>query len=485
MSVLLALVIALPFLGAALSAMARRKLWFQRVVGITSTTGVLILAGILLHEADRNGPVVSELGGWGSPLGISLVVDRFSGLLLVASAVMVLAVLIYSISQLGRDVLDWWFHPKYLGLVTGVAIALTTSDLFSLFVGFEVLLIASYTLLTVRSGARQVRSTMTYVVVNMVASVLFLVAVALAYGTTGTLDMADMSQRLEVANPALSTALSMITLVVFGTKAALFPLYMWLPDSYPTAPAPVTALFAGLLTKVGVYSIFRTQTLIFDADSTLLLAMAGATMAFGVIGAVAQRDVKRILSFHIISQIGYMVMGLGLASAIGVAAGIAYVVNQIIVKTGLFLVAGEIEAENGDPALGAGGGLLERRPGLAVAFAVLALSLAGVPPTAGFVLKYALVREAIGAGHAVVAIVAVVVSLLTLFSMLKIWSGVFWGEPDGEGPGARIGMRVVTASVAALSITLAVWANGFFDLSSRAADELTAADSYVIAVLEG
>jgi multicomponent Na+:H+ antiporter subunit D len=296
--------------------------------------------------------------------------------------------------------------------------------------------------------------------------------------------MADISQRLEAANPALSTALSMITLVVFGTKAALFPLYMWLPDSYPTAPAPVTALFAGLLTKVGVYSIFRTQTLMFDAESSLLLAVAGATMFFGVIGAVSQRDVKRILSFHIISQIGYMVMGLGLASAIGIAAGIAYVVNQIIVKTGLFLVAGEIEAENGDSGLGAGDGLMERRPGLAVAFAVLALSLAGVPPTAGFVLKYALIREAIGAGHVVVAVVAVFVSLLTLFSMLKIWSGIFWGEPAGSGPGARIGMRVVTVSVAALSLTLAVWANGFFELSSRAADELASANSYVMAVLE-
>lgn len=484
MSVALSLVVAIPLLGAAVSAMARRNIAIQRVVGILSTGGVLLLSAILLLEADRGGPVVSALGGWGSPIGISLVVDRFSALLLVASAIMVLAVLVYSISQLGRDVLDWWFHPKYLALTTGVAIALTTADLFSLFVGFEVLLIASYTLLTVRSGSRQVRSTMTYVVVNMVASALFLIAVSLAYGVTGTLDMADMAGRLERVDPDLSTALSAMTLVVFGIKAALFPLYMWLPDSYPTAPAPVTALFAGLLTKVGVYAIFRTQTLVFDAGSDLLLVVAGATMFLGVVGAMAQRDVKRILSFHIISQIGYMIMGLGLASALGVAAGIAYVVNQIIVKTGLFLVAGEIEFENGDSGLDAGGGLAERRPWLALSFGLLALSLAGAPPFAGFVLKYALVREAISLGHWLVAGVALFVSFLTLFSMLKIWAGVFWGEPAGDGGRARLGMRAATASVAALSVFVAVWAGGLVDLSTRASVEIADPLVYATAVLE-
>jgi multicomponent Na+:H+ antiporter subunit D len=200
---------------------------------------------------------------------------------------------------------------------------------------------------------------------------------------------------------------------------------------------------------------------------------------------MAQRDVKRILSFHIISQIGYMIMGLGLMSSLGIAAGIAYIVNQIIVKTGLFLVAGEVEAENGDSALGAGGGLMERRPGLAAGFAVLALSLAGVPPMAGFVLKYALVKEAVALGYGAVAAVALVVSFLTLFSMIKIWTGVFWGDPDGKGSGARTGMRLVTGSVAVLSLGVAFWISDLVELSTRASFELADASVYVAAVLGG
>ncbi len=471
MNSVLPLVIAIPLLGAAASSVFHRRLGLQRIVGVVAVASVLALSLVLIAEVGDTA-LTARLGGWPTPVGITLVVDRFAALVLAVSALVVLAVLVYSISQLGKDVLDWWFHPKFLVLLAGVSLTITTGDLFTLFVGFEVTLIASYTLLTVRSGTKQVRSTMTYVVVNLVASVLFLAAIAVAYSTTGTLDMSDMAQRLNEAEPWVGNLLSAMTLVVFGIKAALFPLYMWLPDSYPTAPAPVTALFAGLLTKIGVYAIFRTQAQLFESNTTLLLAVASATMFFGVVGAMAQRDVKRILSFHIVSQIGYMILGLGLVSTIGVGAGIAYIVNQILVKSGLFLVAGEIEAENGGSELTAGGGLARRRPGLALAFALLALSLAGVPPTAGFVLKFALVREAIVSGHALVAGVALLVSLLTLFSMLKIWAGVFWGEPMGDGSGARAGMKTATASVAAVSLALALFITPLFDFSTEAATTL-------------
>lgn len=483
MSSLLPLVVAVPLLGAALSMIAQRRLGWQRLIGVGAVSTVLTLSVVFLIEV-ADGPITANLGGWPSPVGITLVVDRFAALVLTISTVVVLAVLGYSISQLGRDVLDWWFHPKFLVLLAGVSLTVTTGDLFTLFVGFEVTLIASYTLLTVRSGAKQVRSTMTYVVVNLVASVLFLATIAVAYAATGTLDMSDVARQLDLLDPWVGSLLSAMTLVVFGIKAALFPLYMWLPDSYPTAPAPVTALFAGLLTKIGVYAIFRTQTQLFEVNTTLLLTVASATMFFGVVGAMAQRDVKRILSFHIVSQIGYMILGLGLVSVIGVGAGIAYIVNQILVKSGLFLVAGEIEAENGGSELSSGGGLAKRRPGLAVAFALLALSLAGVPPTAGFVLKFALVREAIASGYGLVAGVALLVSLLTLFSMLKIWAGVFWGEPIGEGAGARRGMKTATAGVAAVSLALAVYITPLFDLSTEAANTLANPEVLAEAVSE-
>lgn len=469
------LLVAIPLAGAAVSAIANRSLAIQRTVSIAAVGTVAISSVVLLVAASDGDVFVAEIGGWPQGVGIALAVDTFTAVVLAAAGVMVFGVLLYSISQLGRDVLDWWFHPKYLALVAGVALSVTTTDLFNLFVGFELMLIASYTLLTVRSGRKQVRSTMSYVVVNLVASVLFLLTIAVTYSSAGTLDMASIASTLEATSPEMLGVLSALTLVVFGIKAALFPLYMWLPDSYPTAPSPVTALFAGLLTKVGVYAIYRTQTLMFESSGALLLAVATATMFFGVIGAMAQRDVKRILSFHVISQIGYMIMGLGLLSVIGIAAGIAYIVNQIVVKTGLFLVAGEVEAELGGSDLDAGSGLVTTRPWLAAAFATLALSLAGIPPFGGFVLKFALVEEGLGADQYGVVAAALLVSLLTLFSMMKIWTEVFWGERTGEGQGARRGMKVVTAGVAMLSLVVTVFISDLMDVSIQAAQVLLAA----------
>ena len=471
---LLPLLVAVPLAGAALSAIASRSLLMQRLIGVLSTGLVALFATALLFEVETSEVLRVTVGGWPDGIGVTLMVDRFSAIVLAAASIIVFLVLVYAMSQLGRDVVDWWFHPKYLALVAGVALSLTTADLFNLFVGFELMLIASYTLLTVRSGTRQVRSTITYVVVNLLASILFLVIISVAYSASGTLDMRAMAEVLRTESPVILEVLSAMTLVVFGVKAALFPLYMWLPDSYPTAPSTVTALFAGLLTKVGVYAIYRTQTTMFDSSQALLLAVASLTMFFGVIGAMAQRDVKRILSFHVISQIGYMIMGLGLLTVAGLAAGIAYIVNQIVVKTGLFLVAGEVETEFGGSDLDAGSGLATSRPWLAASFAVLALSIAGVPPFGGFVLKFALIREGLELGEGGVVAVAVLVSLLTLFSMMKIWSGVFWGDPSVEGPGARWGMRLVTAGVAVLSLLVAVFAAELFEAASRAASMLLA-----------
>ncbi len=471
----LPLLVAVPLLGAAISAVAHRRLFVQRAIAVTSVTAVFVISLLALAEANAGTPLSARIGGWPEGVGISLFVDGMSGLMLSVATLVGLAVLLYSMSQLGRDVLDWWFHPKYLALTAGVALSLSTTDLFNLFVGFELTLIASYTLLTVRSGTRQVRSTISYVVVNLVASVLFLVAIAFAYAASGTLEMGQIAAVLRTESPGLLPVLSALTIVVFGIKSALFPLFMWLPDSYPTAPSPVTALFAGLLTKVGVYAIYRTQTTMFDADQPLLLAVASATMFFGVLGALAQRDVKRILSFHIVSQIGYMIMGLGLLTLAGLTAGLAYMVNHIIVKTGLFLVAGEIEAEVGGSDLDAGSGLVRKRPWLAAAFALFGLSLAGVPPLGGFVVKFALIQESLTTDQFGVAAVAILVSLLTLFSMMKIWTGVFWGDQVGDGPGARRGMRLVTGSMALLSLAVALFARPLFDVASNAAQTLLAA----------
>ncbi len=487
MSWLLPSAIAVPLLAAGLTVLVGRRLAAQRVLAATGVTFTLGAAIALLVQADRGGPVVAQVGGWAAPAGITLVADRFSAIVLTVSAAMLVAVLAYAVGQLGRDALDWWFHAKYLVLTAGVAMSLLTGDLFNLFVGFEMMLIASYVLLTVRTGPSQVRSTVSYVVINLVASALFLVLIAFTYGATGTVNLADLAGRLSEIDPAVSEGLGLLMLVVFGIKAGLFPLFMWLPDSYPTAPAPVTAIFAGLLTKVGVFVIIRTQTLLFPSEgpSTLLLFVAGATMVVGVLGAIAQNDVKRILSFHIISQIGYMIMGLGFLSVAGLTAAILYITHHIVVKTGLFLVGGLVETEQGTGALHRTGGLLHRRPIVAVLFLPLALSLAGIPPFSGFVAKLALVQEGVALGRGVIVAVSLAVGLLTLFSMTKIWSATFWGEPAESAGRAGSGVLAATAVVVATSLAVTVFAQPLIELSARAATELLDPAIYITAVLGG
>ncbi len=487
MSWLLPAVVAVPVLGAGLTVLVGRRLLLQRAIALSGVGFVLGAALLLLVEADSNAAVVAQVGGWPAPAGITLVADRFAGIVLSVSSAMLLVVLLYAMAQLGRDALDWWFHTKYLILTAGVALSLVTGDLFNLFVGFEIMLIASYVLLTVKTGPGEVRATMSYVVINLVASALFLVVIAFTYTTTGTLNLADLAVAFETLDPAVRNSLGLLMLVVFGIKAAIFPLFMWLPDSYPTAPTPVTAIFAGLLTKVGVFVIIRTQTLLLgqDGPSTLLLFIAGATMTFGVLGAIAQNDIKRILSFHIVSQIGYMVMGLGFLSAAGLAAAILYITHHIVVKTGLFLVGGLVEAEEGTGALDRIGGLLHRRPVIAVMFLPLALSLAGIPPFSGFVAKLALLQEGLALDRGVIVAVSLAVSLLTLFSMTKIWGGVFWGETTEPGVPSARGMTLATGSVVALSLGVAVFAGPLADLATRAAADLVDPAVYTSLVLGG
>jgi len=487
MSWLLPSAVAVPLLGAGLTILIGRRLLAQRIVTTAAVGFVLVAAVILMLEADTGSPVVAQIGGWPAPGGITLVADRFTGIMLTVSSAMLVAVLGYATAQLGDVALDWRFHPKYLVLTAGIAMSLLTGDLFNLFVGFEMMLIASYVLLTVRTGASQIRAVMSYVVVNLVASALFLVVIAFAYGATGTVNLADLAVRLQDVDPAVRDGLGLLMLVVFGIKAALFPLFMWLPDSYPTAPTTVTAIFAGLLTKVGVIAIIRTQTLLFprDGPSTLLLLVAGATMMVGVLGAIAQNDIKRILSFHIVSQIGYMIMGLGFLTVAGLAAAILYISHHIVVKTGLFLVGGLLKEESGTTALHRMGGLLHRRPVLAALFLPLALSLAGMPPFSGFVAKLALIQEGLALGQGLVVAVSLVVGLLTLFSMTKIWSGAFWGEPSEGGGRAGRGMIGVTAIVVFLSLSVALFAQPIIEMSTRAAADLLDRSAYIDAILGG
>jgi multicomponent Na+:H+ antiporter subunit D len=495
MNALLVLPIVLPLLGAAVSVLVGRSRTAQRVISITVLSAGVAIAAALLVVVDRDGPISTQAGGWPAPIGITLIADRFSAMMLTTATVMLLAVLVYAIGQPGAERNHVGFQSVYLILAAGVATAFLTGDLFNLFVAFEMMLTASYVLLTIGGRRDQVRSGMTYVVISLLASALFLTALALVFSATGTVNMADLAGAMAELPSGVRSAFAVLLLVVFGIKAALFPLFFWLPDSYPTAPSAVTAVFAGLLTKVGVYAIIRTQTLLFPESTRpddLILVLAGVTMLVGILGAIAQDDVKRILSFNIVGHIGYMVMGLGLFTLAGLAGAVFYTVHHIVAMTTMFLVGGLIEHVAGSSRLGRLGGMITTAPVLALLFLLPALSLAGIPPLSGFIGKYALVDAGLAADRYTVVAVSLLVSLLTLFSMMKIWSGVFWSPalqaPEGPThPPGRVGgpwlMVLPTATLVAVSLAIAFAAGPLYALAERAAADLLDPASYVREVL--
>jgi multicomponent Na+:H+ antiporter subunit D len=423
-----------------------------------------------------------------------LVADMFAALILVVALPTILVVQVFSMGQRSTG---WGADPPVaapmlLVLSAGVTLSILTGDLFTLFVGFELILVASYVLLTHQARHGQVRSGMTYVVMNLFASTLFLFGVAFVYASTGTVNLAHLAERIPELSDGVRLGIGTWFLVVFGTKAAIFPLFSWLPDSYPTAPTTITAVFAGLLTKIGVYVLIRFHTLTgMDDLGPTMLVLAGLTMLVGVAGALAQDDMKRILSFHIVSQIGYMMMGLGLFSVAGVAGAVIFIVHQIPVKTVLFLAGAMVESDRGTSALGRVGGLIASRPWLATLFALPALSLAGLPPFSGFVAKLALVDAGIASTSTLIVIVALVGSALTLLSMVKIWSGVFWGTPPdtasvdtGVTRRGWMTMSSATTVMTAMTLAIAAFAGPIWNMSERAAGELLDGEPYIASVLD-
>jgi multicomponent Na+:H+ antiporter subunit D len=444
-SVLAPMPVMLPLLGAAAALLVGgRHPAVQRTLSILVLAAVLTVSVVLLLIADADGAAAVSVGGWPVPLGIVLVVDRLSALMLVVAATVALGVLVFAVGQGAADGDEETpisiFHPTFLVLIAGVANAFLAGDLFNLYVGFEILLTASYVLLTLGGSAPRIRAGITYIVVSLLSSLIFLAAIALVYAATGTVNLAQLAGRLADLPDGTQLLLQSMLLIAFSIKAAVFPLSAWLPDSYPTAPAPVTAVFAGLLTKVGVYAIIRTQTPLFPggAFDQVLMWAALATMIIGILGAVAQTDIRRILSFTLVSHIGYMIFGIALASTAGLAGAIFYVVHHIAIQTTLFLVAGLVERQGGSTSVDRLGGLAKASPLLAVLYFVPAMNLAGIPPFSGFVGKLGLLEAGVadGAWLPVVLVAGgALTSLLTLVAIARVWNRAFW-RPPAQAPAA-------------------------------------------------
>ncbi|MFI7429373.1 Na+/H+ antiporter subunit D [Micromonospora sp. NPDC049836] len=493
---LVPLPVVVPLLGAALTLILANRPRLQRSVSVLGLLTTLVVAVALLVEAYRHGPLVVQVGGWPAPVGIVLVADQLAALMLVVSAAVTLCVLLYSIGQ-GRGETSEAapvniYHPTYLVLTAGVTNAFLAGDLFNLFVGFEILLAASFVLITLGGTEVRIRTGSTYVVVSIISSMIFLTAVGLVYAATGTLNMAQLAGRLDALPDGVRLMLQLMLLLAFGIKAAVFPVSAWLPDSYPTAPAPVTAVFAGLLTKVGVYAIIRTETLLFPGGdvANLLMVVAGLTMLVGILGAVAQSDMKRLFSFTLVSHIGYMIFGVALSTVAGLTGAIFYVVHHITIQTTLFLVAGLVEERAGSTDLRRLGGLARVAPLLAVLFFVPAMNLAGIPPFSGFLGKLGLLQAGVAAGGTLPGVLVgagTLTSLLTLYAASRVWNIAFWRAPrlavtDRPGRLPRL-MVGATAALVALGVGLTLAAGPLFRVTADAATDLRERTPYVRAVL--
>ncbi|GAA1817817.1 Na+/H+ antiporter subunit D [Nesterenkonia flava] len=508
---LVPLAVLIPFFGAAFAFAFYRNQSIQRSITVGALIVTVTLEIFMLSEVWHGGAHAVHLAGWPAPFGISMVIDRFSALMLVISSIITLAVLLYAVGQGAAEEKNdsgpvSIFYPTYLILVAGVSNAFLAGDLFNMYVGFEIFLTASYVLLTLGGGEARIRAGVTYVVVSILSSMLFLITIGLIYAATGTVNLADLALKLGDLDHSTQLMLHVMLLVAFGIKAAVFPLAFWLPDSYPTAPAPVTAVFAGLLTKVGIYAMIRTETLLFPGEriNTALMIVAALTMLVGILGALAQADIKRMLSFTLISHIGYLVFGLALSSIIGMAATIYYVAHHITIQTTLFLVTGLIERRAGSSNVDRLGGLAKISPVLAILFFIPAMNLAGIPPFSGFIGKLGMMQGGIAENTWItwtLVAASVLTSLLTLLAIARIWARGFWRKAEDAEEPVRLltpktlaharaankrllpmAMVAPTAGLVALSLAFTVFAGPLMDFSRAAAQDMYERTPYLEAV---
>jgi len=481
MSALVATPVLVPLATVVLTTLASRRPALQRVLSLAGVAVFLACAVALVIAAASDEPSRMAFGNWAAPYGIEFHLDRVGAALVLVTALMGAASLLF----LSSDADAGPHHPLLLplvhGVLAGVGGAFSTADLFNLYVWFEVMLICALGLFAIGGRLDQLDASFKYLVLNLFGTLLLLMAVGAVYGATGHLNYGALAQAAGHLSPALVTVLLTALLLAFLIKAGSFPLYAWLPASYHTLPAPVLALFAGLLTKVGVYAVLRTVGDVFAPAPQLIMEalgwIAAATMLLGVLGAAYHWDMRRILAFHIVSQIGYILLAIALAGDAGNAATLFYTVHHIIVKANLFLIAAMVWRLTGSYDLRRIGGLYKVHPMLGLLFLVPALSLVGIPPLSGFWAKLLVLQEALGQGRYVWTAVALLVSVLTLYSMMKIWMQAFWkAHPDDDWQlprNTRLGPAwVATGALAAITLYISLNPQALLAYSQAAARTL-------------
>lgn len=513
LATMLPLLVAIPIIAAGITAFDRRHRVWATVVLLIVQSGHLA-AAIALVAATADGSVhAHHVGGWIPGVAIPFVADAFSALMLAVSGGLILVCTLFALQvETGRN---RFYAPLAMVLQAGVSGALLTGDVFNMFVFIEVMLLPTYGLLVLAARGRGTRASVVgsrlYVTFNLFVSTLFLGGVAMIYGTAGTVNLGELAGA--AAEDPVVAAATAVSLFALSMKAAVVPVHGWLARTYPSTSPAITALISGLHTKVAIYAIYRLYAVIFDGDERFLwvgIVLFSATMLIGVLGAVGEDRMRSILAFHMVSQIGYILLGVALFTPFGLTAGIAYLLHHMIVKASLFLSVGAIEERFGTDRLSELKGRIGREPVLALAFGLAAMSLAGIPPLSGFVAKFSLITATVEAGWIVAAVIALVVSLITLQSMLKIFNGVFSptikGHPapaPAAAPGAvsassgtisTEGTRTLPRStslalaapalvLAAVSVTLGFGGHWLLSFSETAAAGLYDTSHYVEAIL--
>ncbi len=494
MNNLLVLPLLIPLFAASLGILAREHPVIQRWISMSGVTTHLLTGVIIIGQVIESDYMTTQVGGWQAPYGITLVADYLAAIMILFVGLIGFSVILYSLMSCKQDQFSSAFHPLVHFLLMGVSGAFLTGDIFNLYVCFEIMLMASFALLTLKGRAEQTEGAVKYVVLNLLSSAIFLGGLGLLYAKAGTLNMADISlisQQAVADDKAGPIRLAgLLFLVTFSIKAGMFPFFFWLPASYHTPSVPVSALFAGLLTKVGVYALIRLHTLIMPGEvlgHKILLTLGIATMLIGVFGAASQMHIRRILSFHIISQIGYIVVGIAIKTPLALASAIYFIGNNIIAKGNLFLIGGIASDAVGSEDLHKTGGMWKAWPQLGLLYLISAFSLAGFPPLSGFIAKFSMVWAAVESQLWWVMAAAIFTSAFTLYSMIKIWVEVFWKDHPDQNRDLQINIdakRLVPISLLALiTVILGLGGGYFFDICLRTGEQLLNPTGYIQAVL--
>lgn len=490
---LLILPIVIPLMTAVILIFFSKKVTAQRWISAVSTAGTFVVSLILIRQIDLHGIQTLDVGSWPAPFGITLVSDMLSALLVSVTSLIAFCCVLFSFRSIGAERERFYYYPIVQFLMVGVNGAFTTGDIFNMFVFFEVMLMSSYVLLVIGGTKIQLRESITYILVNITSSALFVIAVGYLYSIVGTLNMAHISQRIAEAGqqPAILTVVAVLFLIVFGLKGAIFPLYFWLPGSYYAPPAPIMALFGALLTKVGVYSILRTYTLFFYHDQgythELLSILSLITIVLGSIAAIAYKDLKKIVIYNIIVAIGVITYGIGAMNTDSLSGSVFYLIHDMIIKAVLFLLAGIIISITGSSDYRKYTGLIRHYPLLGWTFFISVLALAGIPPLSGFVGKILIVTGGFSNGDLVGGLIVMMSSLFVLYSLMRVFINGFWGEASGSTkndsvPVGRLLIPVLILVIAAISYgVFSEWANHYI---AQAVEVLVNPDLYIDAVLK-